>query len=286
MFQNLKIAIQKSGRLNNASLSLLRSIGIDIESYDRQLNAVCKSTGLEVMMLRDDDISEFVERGIVDLGIVGEDLIRESKSDVEIIRKLGFGKCQLALAVKENSGIKSIDDLNNTIVATSFPSLTKEFLDKENIEAKVVEIQGSVELAPNIGMADSIIDLVSTGFTLKTNQLKILKYIDNFESVLISKNNLDKIQNEMIDRFVMRIDSALTARKYKYILMNVPKSKLNDISGISPGMKSPTITPLAKEGWLSVQTVIEEETFWEVLEELKKNGAEDILVMPIEQIVR
>lgn len=284
---NLKLAVQKNGRLTEKSLQLLRNCGLDIEEYSERLIITTRNFELDLLFLRDDDIPEYVQDGVADIGIVGEDVLYEKNADVKVIRSLGYGKCNLALAIPEGKEIKSTKELNGQRIATSFPNLLKSYLDKNNISAKIVEISGSVEIAPSLGVADSICDLVSTGNTLKIN--KLVKSFDVFSSqaVLIVNNELknDTHKNPLLEDLLVRIDSALKARTSKYLMMNVPKTSLEIIENIIPSLKSPTIVPLAEETMVAVHAVIPSDKFWSIHKQLEEAGASGILLLPIENMI-
>ena len=284
---NLKLAVQKNGRLTEKSLSLLRNCGLEIEDYSERLIITARNYSLDILFLRDDDIPEYVYDGVADIGIVGEDVLYEKKSDVQILRKLGYGKCNLSIAVPEGRNINELNELNGLRIATSFPNLLKKFLDNNNINANVVEISGSVEIAPSLGVADLIFDLVSTGNTLKFNKLKKSFDIYSFESVLIVNKDisLDNKKNDQLFDLLQRIDSALNAKKSKYLMMNAPKTALDKIKNIVPALSSPTILPLADESMIAVHAVISSEQFWAIHQNLKNAGASGILLLPIENII-
>lgn len=284
---NLRLAVQKKGRLTEKSLSLLHSSGLDIEEYSERLMISARNYELDLLFLRDDDIPEYVQDGVADIGIVGEDIIFEKRTDVKIIRKLGYGKCRLALALPETKQLNKLEELNGQRIATSFPHILQEFLNKNNIKAKVVELSGSVEIAPSLGVADFICDLVSTGNTLKLNKLK--KSFDVFESqaALIVNKDLEKNQSkfEILQNFLFRIDSALKAKTSKYLMMNAPKESLDKIKAILPSLKSPTVVPLADANMVAVHAVIPAEEFWNIFNQLKESGASGILLLPIENMI-
>ena len=284
---NLKLAIQKKGRLTEKSLQLFRNCGLDIEDYSERLIITTRNFELDLLFLRDDDIPEYVQDGVADIGVVGEDVLYEKNADVEVIRSLGYGKCNLSLAVPEGKELKTLNELNGHRIATSFPNLLKSFLDKNKIDAKIVEISGSVEIAPSLGVADFICDLVSTGNTLKLN--KLAKSFDVFASqaVLIANKNIqnDSHKKELLDDLLIRIDSALKARTSKYLMMNVPKKSLETIENIIPSLKSPTIVPLADESMVAVHAVIPSDKFWAIHKQLEQAGASGILLLPIENMI-
>lgn len=284
---NLKLALQKKGRLTEKSLLLLRNCGLDIEDYSERLIISARNFELDLLFLRDDDIPEYVQDGVADLGIVGEDVLYERNANVDVIRKLGYGRCKLALAVPENKSINKLEELEGQRIATSFPNLLKSFLEKNNIKAKVVEISGSVEIAPSLGVADYICDLVSTGNTLKLNKLKKSFDVFSSESVLIANKKIAESpeKNELLKNFLLRVDSALKAKTSKYLMMNAPKASLEIIKNILPSLKSPTILPLADESMVAVHAVIPSDKFWSIHKQLKDAGASGILLLPIDNMI-
>ncbi|AFH48161.1 ATP phosphoribosyltransferase [Ignavibacterium album JCM 16511] len=284
---NLKLAIQKSGRLSENSLQLLKNCNLDIEKFNDRLVVSIRNFKLDLLFLRDDDIPEYVQDGVAELGIVGQDVLYETKADVKVVKKLGFGRCSLRIAIPENDDLRDIEDLNGKRIATSFPNILRDFLKQNKIDAKIVNISGSVEAAPSLGIADYICDLVSTGNTLKLNKLKSSISVLESEAVLIKNKNLknhsDKYQ--IFLKLLSRIESVLNANNSKYIMMNVPKNSLNDILQIIPSLKSPTVLPLADDESLAVHAVIPAEKFWEIVDDLKSAGASGILLLPIENII-
>lgn len=284
---NMKLAVQKNGRLTEKSLLLLRNCGLDIEDYSERLIISARNFELDILFLRDDDIPEYVQDGVADIGIVGEDVLLEKRSDVKVIRKLGYGRCNLSLAVPEGKKIESVQELNGLRIATSFPNLLNNFLEKNNIHATVVEISGSVEITPSLGVADLICDLVSTGNTLKLNKLKKSFDVYSFESVLIANKNIvkDSKKNDLLKNLLVRIDSALNARTSKYLMMNAPKKALDRLKKVVPSLSSPTILPLADESMVAVHAVIPSDQFWSIHKELKDAGASGILLLPIENMI-
>jgi ATP phosphoribosyltransferase len=285
MKTKLKIAIQKSGRLSESSLKLLKECGIEFDNGLNKLKAEAFNFPLEVFFLRDDDIPQYVEDGVADIGIVGENVMLEKNRSVKLVDKLGFGKCRLSIAIPKDQKYKSIKDFNGKRFATSYPLILEEYLKKNKIKAEIQEISGSVEIAPGIGLADAICDLVSSGSTLFTNGLKEVEVILKSESVLIANKKLKKEQQEILNKLLFRINAVRKSKNTKYILLNAPNNKLETICKILPGMKSPTIIPLAEKGWSSVHSVVEEDQFWEIIEKLKSNGAQGILVVPIEKMI-
>jgi len=281
--KTLKIAIQKSGRLNEKSVELLKNCGLSFENYKSSLISNVSNFPLEILFLRDDDIPEYVQDGIADLGIVGENVISETGVDVSFLQMLGFGKCTLKLAVQNNSSIESIADLNGKSIATSYPVILKNFLNKNNIQADIRTISGSVEIAPGLGLSDAIFDIVSTGGTLKSNGLKPFAEVMKSEAVLIGRKGDEN--NPLIIELIQRIQSVLRAKETKYVVLNAESKNLDRILELLPGVKSPTVVPLAESGWVAVHTVIPERDFWEKISLLKNAGAQGIVVMPIEKII-
>jgi len=283
--QKIRIAIQKSGRLNSDSIQILKECGIDINTGLNQLKAQAYNFPMEVFFLRDDDIPQYVQDGVADIGIVGENVLVEKNKDVKIIERLGFGKCRLSIAMPKGKSFKSAADLNGLKIATTYKNILTKYLKKEKINAEIHEISGSVEIAPSIGLADAICDLVSSGSTLFMNGLKEVEVIFKSEAVLVQNRSLDKVQLELVEKLLFRLNAVKKSKKNKYILLNAPNKNLDKIIKILPGMKSPTILPLAEEGWSSVHSVVNEDMFWEIIEALKANGAEGILVVPIEKMI-
>ncbi|HTL81224.1 MAG TPA: ATP phosphoribosyltransferase [Bacteroidia bacterium] len=281
----LKIAIQKSGRLNEDSIRLLKECGIDFNNGLNKLKTEAQNFPLEVFFLRDDDIPEYVAEGVADIGIVGENVLVEADSDVRIVERLGFGKCRLSIAVPKSDQYVSVKDLRGKRIATTYKNVLEKFLKKKKVEAEIHEISGSVEIAPGIGLADAVCDIVSSGSTLFMNGLKEVETVFKSEAVLIGNKKLSKEQKEIIERLLFRIRAVRKAKKNKYVLLNAPNNKLDKIIALIPGMKSPTVLPLAEKGWSSVHSVLEEEQFWDVIEKLKEAGAQGILVVPIEKMV-
>jgi ATP phosphoribosyltransferase len=281
----LKIAVQKSGRLYEHSLQLLKECGIEINNGNRQLKAVAFNFPVEVYFLRDDDIPQYVFDGVADIGFVGENVVYEKDKDIEVVSKLGFGRCRLSIAVPKSMNYESVDDLRNLKIATTYTTVLQNFLNAKNVKAEIHEISGSVEIAPGIGLADAICDLVSSGSTLFTNGLKEVEVILKSEAALVSNKNLSEENKKTLAKLLMRIDAVKAARNNKYIMLNAPNDQLKNITEVLPGMKSPTIVPLAESGWSSVQSVVNESDFWEIIEKLKSFGAEGILVVPIEKMI-
>lgn len=279
---NLKIAIQKSGRLHDGSMKLLQECGIDVTNGNNQLRVYASNFPIEVFFLRDDDIPEYVQDGVADIGFVGENVVFEKVKDVSVIEKLGFGKCRLSIALPKN---EKEADLNGKRIATSYPRILLNYLETNKIKASIHEISGSVEIAPKIGLADAICDLVSSGSTLFSNELVEAQTILNSQAVLISNKELPSEKLEILGKLLFRIRAVQLARNKKYVLLNAPNDKLDRICSLLPGIKSPTIIPLAEPGWSSVHSVINESDFWTVIEQLKMNGAEGILIIPIEKMI-
>ena len=281
----LKIAIQKSGRLSEKSLELLKDCGIKISTSNRKLRTESPNFPIEVLFLRDDDIPQYVEQGVADIGILGENEVWEKDKDVAQIRQLGFAACKLCLAIPKDELYTDLNYFQDKKIATSYPKILQNYFDENNINVKIEEIGGSVEIAPSIGLANAIFDIVSTGSTLLTNGLKQVETVVESEAVLISNKNLNIEKQAILDRLLFRIESVKQSSENKYILLNAPNAKLNEIIALLPGMKSPTILPLAEEGWSSIHTVIKEDTFWDIIEQLKTLGAEGILVLEIEKMI-
>jgi len=281
----LKIAIQKSGRLSENSLKLLKECGIDIDNGLNKLKAEASNFPIEIFFLRDDDIPQYVEDGVADIGIVGENVLLEKNKNLKIVEKLGFGKCRLSLAIPKDKNYKSIKDLNGKRIATTYSTILSKYLQSQKIKAEIHEISGSVEIAPSIGLADAICDLVSSGSTLFTNGLKEVEIILKSEAVLVANKKLGKEQQDILSKLLFRMSAVKKAKNTKYILLNAPNNKLDAICKILPGIKSPTVLPLVTKGWSSVHSVVEENQFWEIIEKLKKEGAEGILVVPIEKMI-
>ena len=281
----LKIAIQKSGRLYEDSLHLLKECGIELNNGNKQLKAVAHNFQLEVYFFRDDDIPQYVFDGVADVGIVGQNVLLEKAKDIDIVYPLGFGKCRLSIAVPKAMKYSSADDLQGLKIATTYSFLLQQFLAEKKINAEIHEISGSVEIAPGIGLADAICDLVSSGSTLFTNGLKEVEVVLRSEAVLCANKNLSEENKNILEKLLLRINAVKTAKNNKYILLNAPNHQLSNIAAVLPGMKSPTIVPLAEEGWSSVQSVVNENVFWEVIEKLKELGAEGILVVPIVKMI-
>lgn len=280
----IKIAIQKSGRLHEDSVRLFKECGIDISNGGNKLKSSASNFPLDVYFLRDDDIPQYVEDAVADAGIVGENVVYEKKKEIEVLEQLGFGKCRLSIAVSRNEPYDR-QALAGKRIATSYPVILQDYLTKHNIAAEIHEISGSVEIAPGIGLAEAICDLVSSGSTLLTNGLREAETILHSQAVLIRNKNLNAEQQQILQRLLFRIRSVKQARNNKYILLNAPNEKLQEIISLLPGMKSPTVLPLAASGWSSVHSVIDENDFWNIIEQLKAAGAQGILVVPIEKMI-
>lgn len=281
----LKLAIQKSGRLHDDSMKLLKECGIDISNGVNKLKSEASNFPLEVFFLRDDDIPQYVEDAVADIGFVGENVVYEKNKKLDVVEKLGFGKCRLSIAVRRGEEYTGAEFLAGKRIATSYPVLVEGFLKKNNIKAEIHEISGSVEIAPGIGLADSICDLVSSGSTLFMNGLKEVETILQSQAVLIKNDSLSVEQQAILNKLLFRIQAVKKAKNNKYVLLNAPNNKLKEIISLLPGMKSPTVLPLAEEGWSSVHSVLNENEFWDIIEQLKAAGAQGILVVPIEKMI-
>lgn len=281
----LKIAIQKSGRLYDESIQLLKDSGISVYNGNDQLKVTASNFPLEVYFLRNSDIPQYLIDGVVDIAIVGDNLLVEKGNDIQVAEKLGFSKCKVSVAVPKAFKYNTVNDLNGLRVATSYPKTVTDYFSSKGISVDIHQISGSVEIAPNIGLSDAIVDIVSSGSTLFKNGLKEVEVILKSEAVLAVSPQISDDSKAILSKLQFRIQSVLRSRKSKYILMNVPNDKIEIISSILPVLKSPTVMPLAEEGWSSVHSVIEEDTFWEVIDQLKEAGAEGILVCPIEKMV-
>jgi len=283
--EKLRIAIQKSGRLSEKSLQLIKESGIFINNGNRKLITQASNFPLEILYLRDDDIPQSVEDGVADIGIVGLNEVEEKDKNINVIEELGFSKCRMSLAIPKNIQYSGIEYFNNKVIATSYPEILKKFLNSKSISSEIHEISGSVEIAPGIGMADAIFDIVSSGSTLISNGLKEVETILYSQAVMISNFSISDKKKHILNELIFRIHSVQKARKNKYILLNAPNDRLNEIFKLLPGMKSPTVLPLAVKGWSSVHSVIGEDDFWEIIGKLKDAGAEGILVIPIEKMI-
>ena len=281
----LKVAIQKKGRLSEKSLELLEECGIKVSNGDRKLKTSAKNFPMEILFLRDDDIPHYVEQGVADIGILGENEVMEKEKDVVIVEKLGFGNCRLSLAIPKDDVYTDISFFQDKKVATSYPKILRGFFKENNIDAEIEEIGGSVEIATSIGLADGIFDIVSTGSTLVMNGLREIETVLKSEAVMISNKNLSEEIAEILDKLLFRIKAYKNGTKSKYIVLNAPNESLDKIYTLIPGMRSPTVLPLSESGWSSVHSVVEEDDFWNVIDALKSYGAEGILVVPIEKMI-
>jgi ATP phosphoribosyltransferase len=281
----LKIAIQKSGRLYEDSVKLLKDCGIGLKDGVNKLKTECDNFPMEIYFLRDDDIPQYVEDTVADIGIVGENVFYEKNKKVDLVERLGFGKCRLSVAVSRGESYDGVDWLKGRRIATTYPLLVRQFLDKHRVSAEIHEISGSVEIAPGIGLADAIVDLVSSGSTLFMNGLKEVETVLQSQAVLIRHDRLGSEQQMQLERFLFRIRAVGKARNNKYVLLNAPNENLPEIIRLLPGMKSPTVLPLAEAGWSSVHSVLSENDFWDIIEKLRAAGAQGILVVPIEKMI-
>lgn len=282
----LKIAIQKSGRLSEKSLQLLESCGIKISNGDRKLKAIASNFPVEILYLRDDDIPQYVEQGVADIGILGENEVWEKDKNVTNITQLGFALCKLSLAVPKDEIYTDLTFFQNKRIATSYPKILTQFFVSKNINVIIEEISGSVEIATGIGLADAIFDIVSTGSTLLMNGLKEVEIVTNSQAVLIANQNLTIEKQEILNKLLFRIDSYRNAKENKYILLNAPNESITEICKVLPGIKSPTILPLVEQGWSSLHSVVKEDDYWDVVDQLKMIGAEGILIIPIEKMIK
>ncbi len=281
--KTLKIAIQKSGRLNEKSVELLKNCGLNFENYKSSLISPVSNFPLEILFLRDDDIPEYVQDGIADLGIVGENVIQETEVEVAYLQRLGFGKCSLKIAIPNNSDITDLQGLNGKAIATTYPAILNKYLQQQNIQADIRTISGSVEISPGLGLSDAICDLVSTGGTLKSNGLRAFADVMSSEAVLIGRKGEEN--EDLIQELIQRVQSVLRAKETKYVVLNAPKANLPEVLALLPGVKSPSVVPLAEDEWVAVHTVIPERDFWDRISQLKQAGAQGIVVMPIEKII-
>ncbi len=286
MDKKLKVAVQKSGRLSEDSINLLKKCGINFGNGLGMLKSKANNFPLEIFFLRDDDIPEYVEDSVADIGVVGENVLAEKGCEVKIIEKLGFGQCRLSLAMPKAFEYKNLQDLQKKKIATSYPCILGNFLRQNNVEAELHTISGSVEIAPSIGLADAVCDLVSSGSTLFTNGLKETQTVMKSEAVLIKRNDLEADLQKILDKLLFRIKAGKSAKQNKYILLNAPNKNLEKIVAMLPGMRSPSVLPLAETGWSSVHSVIDENDFWDVVEKLKGEGAEGILVLSVDQMIQ
>jgi ATP phosphoribosyltransferase len=285
IMSKLKIAVQKAGRLHDDSMQILKEVGISIDNGKDQLKASARNFPLEVFYLRNSDIPQYLKDGVVDAAIIGENILIEKGREITIVEKLGFSSCKVSVAVPKSFKYNGVQDLHGKQIATSYPNTVNEFLQKNNIEANLHIINGSVEIAPNIGLADAIVDIVSSGSTLFKNNLKEVEVILKSEAVLAASPIISREKQGILDKLQFRFQSVLKGRQSKYILLNAPNDRLQEIIDVIPGMKSPTVLPLAQEGWSSVHSVIHKNEFWEIIDELKLKGAQGILVCPIDNMV-
>ena len=283
--KKINLAIQKSGRLNKESISLLEKAGIKFDNFKDQLKVDCQNFPLNIYFLRNSDIPRYLSDGVVDIAIIGQNLIQESELNIDEIMNLNFSRCRVSIAIPLNMKYSGLKDLNNLKIATSYPNTLKKFLSNNNLNCEIHKINGSVEISPNIGLSDAVCDIVSTVNTLYKNNLKEVLTIFDSQAVLCNSNNFDLTKKEILDKLIFRINSVLRAKQSKYILMNVPNDKIKTVSSLLPVLKSPTVLPLEMEGWSSLHTVIDDDKFWESIDSIKEAGAEDILVCPIEKMV-
>ncbi len=283
--EKLRIAIQKSGRLSEKSMGLLKDCGISVSNGNRTLLAPGKNFPVEILYLRDDDIPGYIADGVADVGILGENVVLEKGEDISVISRLGFARCRMSLAIPRDQEYKGVQYLQGKRIATSYPRILQQFLDENNVQADIHEILGSVEIAPSIGLSGAVFDIVSTGSTLLSNGLKEVDVVMKSEAVMVKGSGLSQEKEQVLDKLLFRLNAVMKARTNRYVLLNAPDESLDEIIRIIPGMKSPTIVPLAEEGWSAVHSVISEEGFWEVIDELREAGAQGLLVIPIEKMV-
>lgn len=281
----LKIAIQKSGRLSEGSIDLLKKCSLKFRNSHNQLMTPVQNFDAQLLFLRDDDIPQYVQDGVADVGIIGENVFLEHQADVEVVKKLGFSKCRVCLAIPKNEQYTGVEYFRGKNIATSYPNILKSFLATHGLEAGIHNISGSVEIAPSIGLAEAIMDIVSTGSTLLSNGLKEVETVLRSEAILIANKGMGKEDKALLQEILFRIESVLKARDFKYVLLNAPNDKIQDIVEVLPGMKSPTVLPLAESGWSSIHSVMSEGKFWENIDRLKSLGAQGILIVPIEKMV-
>lgn len=284
----MKIAIQRNGRLTDDSVALLRACGLDFEFQRQSLYSPCRNYELDVLAIRDDDIPEYVQDGVADLGIAGENILLERKARVQLLSHLGFGECKLMISAPQRSKIRNISDLKYKRIGTTYPVILKSFLKAHKVKAEIIELSGSVELAPSLNVADAICDLVSTGTTAKMNNLRTICAVLQSEAVLVANREAmqDKKKRQLIDRLMIRVRGSQEARGKRYLMMNAPSSSVEKLKKVIPSLKSPTVMPLADTGMVAIHSVVAEDIFWDVMEKLKKAGASDIIVVPIETIIR
>jgi len=281
----IRVAVQKSGRLSEDSLKLFKECGIKFESGSSKLRSVSSNFPLEFLFLRDDDIPGYVEDGVADIGVIGLNVLKENEKKVDIIKELGFSKCRLSLAIPRNESYTDLSFFQGKNIATSYPNLTNQFLQSNGVTAQTHEISGSVEIAPSIGLADAICDIVSTGGTLLSNGLKEVAEVFNSQAVMISNSSLSREKTATIEKLLFRIDSVQKAQNSKYVVLNVEEQNIEKVKSLLPGMKSPSVVPLAEKGWYSMHSVISENDFWDIIESLRLAGAQGILVLPIEKMI-
>lgn len=280
----IKIGVQKGGRLSEKSLEVLKKCGIKLSSGTSKLKAVSSNFPLEVLFLRDDDIPEYVEKGVVHIGIVGENVLRETGANAKVLKGLGFGKCSLSLALPRGVEYNGVEWFNGKSIATSYPNILNEELGKRGVKAEVFDISGSVEVAPSLGVADGVFDIVSTGSTLTLNGLKEVEKLCKSEAVLVANENLTELEQDILEQLMFRMDSVDRAAQNQYILLNIENTKLEEVCNLLPGLNSPTVMPLAKEGWSCVHSVISEPEFWDIIKDIKSAGAEGIITIPIDKM--
>ncbi len=285
MEEKIRIAIQKSGRLSEDSVKLIRECGIKFSNGAGKLKSTAQNFPIEFLFLRDDDIPGYVEDGVADVGIVGANVYEEKQKKIQIIKHLGFSKCRLSLAIPRDKEYEGVQFFEGKNIATSYPIILRKFMDQHHIKAHIHEISGSVEIAPSIGLADGVCDIVSSGSTLLSNGLKEVETIYDSDAVLVGGESFSKEKKVILDKLLFRINAVQKGKNNKYILLNAPAEHTEKIIGLIPGMKSPTVMPLAKAGWNSIHSVINEDEFWEVIESLREAGAEGILVVPIEKMI-
>ena len=281
----LKVAIQKSGRLTEKSMNLLKESGIQIQGSKRRLTAIATNFPMDIVFLRDDDIPGYIEDGIADVGIIGENVYKEANRKVIMTKKLGFASCRLSLAIPRGLTYTGLDYWNNKRIATSYPMILQSYLSSKGIEAQIHSISGSVEVAPSLNLADGIFDIVSTGDTLLSNGLVEVEQVMKSEAILIEGIHLPTTKRQILDKLLFRFEASMAAKNNKYILLNAPDDKLEEISSLIPGMKSPSVFPLRDEGWSSIHSVVNERDFWDVIDDLRELGAQGILVLPIEKMI-
>jgi len=284
----MKIAIQRSGRLTEESVALLRACGLDFEFQKQSLYSPCKNFDLDVLAIRDDDIPEYVQDGVADLGIAGENILLERQAKVQVLAPLGFGGCKLMISVPQRSKIKKISDLKGKRIGTTYPVILKSFLKENQVHAEIIELSGSVELAPSLNVADAICDIVSTGTTAKMNGLRIFCTVLESQAVLVANKEAmqDKKKRQLIERLMIRVRGSQEAHGKRYLMMNAPMRSVEKLKSVIPSLKSPTVMPLADTGMVAIHSVVAEDVFWDVMEKLKQAGASDIIVVPIETIIR